>query len=125
MVAGMAAQKLMTKLADEQEILMNIADMIMDVYVAESVLLRVEKLVTLKGEDINSPKVDMMRVFINDAADRIAKNGKEAVNSFSEGDELKMLQLGLKRFTKTDPYNAKTARRNVAAKLIDKNAYCF
>ena len=81
MIAGTAAQRLMNKLADEQEILMNIADMIIDVFVSESVLLRLEKLVSLNGENGNSERTAMMRVFINDAADRINKNGKEAINS--------------------------------------------
>ncbi len=125
MIAGTAAQRLMNKLADEQEILMNIADMIIDVFVSESVLLRLEKLVSLNGENGNSERTAMMRVFINDAADRINKNGKEAINSFAGGDEQKMLLLGLKRFTKTEPFNAKEARRHIADKLIEKNVYCF
>ena len=125
MITGMAAQKFMKKLADEQEILMNIADMIIDVYVAESVLLRVEKLVAIKGENENSEKADMMRVFLNDASDRINKNGKDAINAFAGGDEQRMLLLGLKRFTKTEPLNTKEARRRIADKLIEKNGYCF
>lgn len=125
MVAGTAAQRLMNKLAEEQEILMNIADMIIDVFVSESVLLRLEKLVSLKGENENSERTAMMRVFVNDAADRISKNGKEAINAFAGGDEQKMLLLGLKRFTKTEPFNAKEARRHIADKLIEKNGYCF
>ncbi|MDP2335484.1 MAG: acyl-CoA dehydrogenase family protein [Bacteroidota bacterium] len=125
MIAGMAAQRLMNKLADEQEILMNIADMIIDVFVSESLLLRLEKLVSQKGENENSEKTDMMRVFVNDAADRINKNGKEAINAFAGGDEQRMLLLGLKRFTKTEPFNAKEARRHIADKLIENNGYCF
>ena len=61
-----------------------------------------------------------MHVYLNDAVDHIAKNGKEAINSFAEGDEQKMMLLGLKRFTKTVPFNAKDARRLVAAWLIDE-----
>ena len=125
MIAGTAAQRLKNKLADEQEILINIADLIIDTYISESLLLRIEKLVTLKGEDENSGKAAMMRVFIHDAADRITKNGKEAINAFAAGDELKMLLLGLKRFTKTEPFNPKEARRHIADKLIGKNEYCF
>ncbi len=64
-------------------------------------------------------------MFLNDAADRINKNGKDAIYSFAEGDETKMLLMGLKRFTKTEPRNIKEARRNVAAKLLDANVYCF
>ncbi|MEO6882407.1 MAG: acyl-CoA dehydrogenase family protein [Bacteroidia bacterium] len=125
MVAGSAAQKLMMELAKEQEVLMNIADMLIDLYVAESLQLRVEKLVGMRGEESCKVHIDMMRIFINDAADRINKNGKEAINSFVQGDEQRMMLMGLKRFTKTESFNAKDARRNVAAKLITENKYCF
>lgn len=125
MVAGSAAQKLMMELAKEQEVLMNIADMLIDLYVAESVQLRVEKLVSMRGEAACKEQVEIMRVYISDAADRINKNGKEAINSFSSGDEQRMMLMGLKRFTKTEPYNNKEARRIVAARLISENKYCF
>ncbi len=125
MVAGMAAQKLMMDLAKEQEILMNIADMIIDLYVAESTLLRVEKMVQLKGEGACEKQIAMMRVFIQDAAERLNKNGREAICSFAEGDELQMLLMGIKRFTKTKPHNNKNARRLVADALIEAGKYCF
>jgi len=125
MVAGSAAQKLMMELAKEQEVLMNIADMLIDLYVAESVQLRVEKLVSMRGEANCKEQLDIMRIFINDAADRISKNGKEAINSFASGDEQRIMLMGLKRFTKTEPFNAKEARRRVAARLIAENKYCY
>jgi hypothetical protein len=125
MVAGAAVQKLMMQLSKEQEILMNVADMIMDVYMAESLQLRVEKLVSMRGEADCSVQLDMMRVYLNDAADRINKNGKDALNSFAEGDELRMMLMGLKRFTKNESFNTKEARRRVADKLIAENKYCF
>ena len=125
LIAGVAVQRFLNKIGEEQEILINIADMIIDTYISESVLLRTEKLVLLKVENENSEKPAMMRVFVNDAADRIFKNGKEATNAFAAGDEQKMLLLGLKRFTKTEPFNAKEARRYIAEKLIEKNGYCF
>lgn len=125
MVAGAAAQKLMMELSKEQEVLINIADMMIDLYVSESVLLRVEKLSGLKGAENCVAQLEIMRVYLNDAADRINKNGKEAINSFADGDELRMMLMGLKRFTKTEPFNAKEARRVVAAKLISENKYCF
>jgi len=125
MVAGAAVQKLMTTLSKEQEILMNIADMLIDVYVSESLQLRVEKLVAIRGEENCKEQLDMMRVYINDAADRINKNGKEAINSFAQGDEQRMMLMGLKRFTKTDAFNVKDARRRVAARLVLENKYCF
>jgi len=125
MVAGSAVQKLMMELSKEQEVLMNIADMLIDIYVTESLMLRVEKLVGIRGEGACKEQLDIMRIYLNDAADRINKNGKEAINSFSEGDEQRMMLMGLKRFTKVEPFNAKEARRRVAAKLISENKYCF
>ena len=125
MVAGAAVQKLMMELSKEQEILMNIADMTIDLYVAESLLLRVEKLTGTRGEEACATQLDMLRVFINDTADRINLAGKEAINSFAAGDEQRMMLMGLKRFTKVAPVNTKEARRRVAAKLIEENKYCF
>ena len=125
LVAGGAVQKLMTTLGKEQEILMNISDMIIDTYVAESTLLRVEKLVSMKGESTNEAQLNMMRLCVNSTCDKIWVNGKEALNSFVEGDELKMMLIGLKRFTKQDSFNAKAARQVVAQKLIAENKYCF
>jgi alkylation response protein AidB-like acyl-CoA dehydrogenase len=125
MVAGAAVQKLMMSLSKEQEILMNIADMIIDLYVGESMQLRVEKLVSIRGEEACKVQMDMLNVWLNDAADRINKSGKEAINAFAEGDEQRMMLMGLKRFTKVEPFNSKEARRNVAAKLIEENKYAF
>jgi len=125
MVAGSAAQKLMMELANEQEILMNISDMIMDVYAAESVQLRVEKMVGMSSEANCSEQLDMMRVFITDAGDRVNKAGKDALNGFAEGDELRMMLMGMKRFTKQEPFNTKDARRRIAARIIDENQYPY
>ena len=125
MVAGSAAQKLMMQLAKEQEILMNIADMAIETYVAESVLLRVEKLALTQNKEALQHQIDMMNVYLYDAADKINKYGKDAINSFVEGDELRMMQMGLKRFTKQQPFNVKEARRRVAEKLIAENKYCY
>ncbi|REJ81379.1 MAG: acyl-CoA dehydrogenase [Bacteroidetes bacterium] len=125
MVAGSAVQKLMMELAKEQEILMNIADMLIDLYIMESLQLRVEKLVSIRGEEACKIQIDIMKVAIHDAADRINKNGKDAIASFAEGDELRMLLMGLKRFTKTTPLNVKQLRRNIADRLISENKYCF
>jgi alkylation response protein AidB-like acyl-CoA dehydrogenase len=125
MVAGSAVQKLSETMAKEQEILMNVADMAIQTYVAESLLLRVEKLAGQKGEEAVKEQIEMMKVFIYDAADRINKAGKDALFSFAEGDEMKMMMMGLKRFTKIDPFNVKESRRIVAAKIIDDNKYPF
>ena len=125
MVAGAAAQKLMMTLAKEQEILMNIADMMNWAYTAESMVLRVQKLHQAKGEDVASIQLDMMQTYVYSVADKINIAGKEALNSFAEGDELKMMMLGMKRFTKVAPFNCKEARRRVADMCIEKNEYCF
>ncbi len=124
-VAGAAVQKLMMQLDKEQEILMNIADMAIEVYHAESALLRVVKLTEQRGEAATTLEIDMMRTYLYDAADKINKAGKDALNSFADGDELRMMHIGLKRFTKVEPFNTKDARRRVCAKLLEENKYCF
>ena len=123
MVAGAAVQKLMMKIQDEQEILMNIADMAIETFEAERTLLRVMKLVEKEGEASVQVKIDMMRCYLNDAVDRVNKAGKEAINAFASGDEQRMMLLGLKRFTKTEPFNSKDARRRIADTLIAENRY--
>jgi alkylation response protein AidB-like acyl-CoA dehydrogenase len=125
MVAGAAVQKFMMTLAKEQEILMNIADMLIEIYTAESVQLRVEKLVSMRGEAACANQLDMMRASVYEAADRINKAGKDAINSFAEGDEQRMMLMGLKRFTKVDAYNIKESYRRTAGKLIEENKYAF
>lgn len=123
MTAGAAAQRLMTKLENEQEILMDIADMMIIAFVAESALLRAMKLTDQRGENGAAFELDIMRTFLYDAADNIGKSGKDAINAFAEGDEQRMLLLGLKRFTKAEPFDAKAARRRIADKLINDNKY--
>jgi len=124
MVAGAAVQKLTNALDKEQELLMNIADMAIETYHAESALLRAIKLYSAKGEAANV-QVDMMRTYLYDAADKINKSGKDALNSFAEGDALRIMHIGLKRFTKTEPFNTKEARRRISEKLVEENHYCF
>ena len=117
MVAGAAAQKLMMQLESEQEIIMHIADMAIDVFHAESGLLRAIKLVEKKGEANCTQELDMARTYLYDTADRVHKHGKDAINAFASGDEQRMMLLGIKRFTKVAPFNTKDARRRIAAKL--------
>ena len=123
MVAGAAVQKLMMTLNKEQEILMNIADMSIITFHAESALLRLEKLTAMKGEAACSIQADIVRTYIYDAADAINKAGKDALNSFAEGDELRMMNIGLKRFTKVDAFNSKEARRRICAQLVADDGY--
>lgn len=121
MCAGAAVQKLMMKIEHEQEMLMYLADMLIDTFMAESMLLRSMK---MAGGN-NSLANDATRVFIADAADRINHAGKNAVNAFAEGDEQRMMLLGIKRFTKVAPYNTKDARRRIADALVEKGTYMF
>jgi alkylation response protein AidB-like acyl-CoA dehydrogenase len=122
LTAGGAVQKLMAKLKDEQEIIMNAADMLIDIYVMESLLLRVKKIFE-KGDKAEQVYVDILKVFFNDALNRININGKDALQSFAEGDELRIMLMGLKRFTKYEPVNVKEARRHIAAKIIEAGKY--
>ena len=122
MVAGGAVQKLMMQLEHEQEILMNIADMGIEIFHAESALLRAMKLTDLKGADA-ALTTDIARAYLYDAADRVNKAGKDAINAFASGDEQRMMLLGLKRFTKAEPFNVKDARRRIAARLIAEGRY--
>ena len=125
MVAGSAVQKLMQTLSKEQEILMNLADITILIYQAESALLRTEKLIASKGEEAAQVHIAMTKTFFYDAASKIEKAGKDALNSFAEGDELRMMLLGLKRFTKTDAFNPKEARQLIATTMIEAGKYCF
>jgi alkylation response protein AidB-like acyl-CoA dehydrogenase len=121
LTAGGAAQKLMMKLEREQEVLMNIADMSIDTFVAESLLLRVMR---LEQEGTSTPlHRDIVSCYLYDAADRIAKAGKDAINAFGEGDEQRMMLMGIRRFTKAQSYNSKEARRRIADALIAEQKY--
>jgi hypothetical protein len=121
MTAGAAVQKLNTNLENEQEILMHIADMATISFHAESALLRLIKLTREKAG--LGFEADVVRTFLYDAADQLNKSGKDAINAFSDGDEQRMLLLGLKRFTKANPFNAKEAKRKIAGQLIGLNRY--
>lgn len=124
MCAGAAVQKLMMKIEGEQEVLMYLADMLNETFMAESMLLR-----TIKMTDQGHASADLAhkatQVFISDAADRINHAGKNAINAFAEGDEQRMMLLGVKRFTKVGNFNSKEARRAIAKVLVDKQHYCF
>ena len=99
--------------------------MAIEVYNAESALLRLMKLTETRGEIAVGVQADIARTYIYDAADRINKAGKDALNSFAEGDELRMMHIGLKRFTKVEPFNSKDARRRISDRLVADNGYHF
>jgi len=121
LTAGAAAQKLMMKLEKEQEVLMNIADMAMETFISESLLLRVIKLAEQNNDAVIYK--DILGCYLYDAADRILKSGKDAINAFAEGDEQRMILMGLRRFTKAQPFNSKDARRRIADAMIASNKY--
>ncbi len=125
MVAGAAVQKFMMKLSHEQEILMNCADMIIQIYNAESALLRVEKLIGVNGEEAVALQKDMAMVTLHRAVTVCTEAGRDAIQSFAEGDELRVMLMGLKRFTKIEPFNVKEARRRVANAMLEAGKYCF
>jgi hypothetical protein len=129
MTAGAAVKMQMEgqlDIKEEQEIVMNVADMMIDVFAAESLLLRVERLNDMPGK-AHDPAIyeAMLRVFFTDATSRITKAATDAIASFAEGDLLKTFLMGIKRFTKYPPVNVKVARRLVADTLLAADDYCF
>jgi hypothetical protein len=125
MTLGTAAQKYMMKLGDQQEILMGIADIIMDTYAMETAILRARKLAAVQGEENSARYLDMTRVFCNDAVERIEARAKNTLAGMSEGDELRTLLVALRRFTKLQPMNTIVARQRIADEMIQANKYVF
>jgi alkylation response protein AidB-like acyl-CoA dehydrogenase len=125
MSAGAAIQKFTTEIEHEQEILMGISDMMIEVYVAESALARVDKLIQREGEDKHHIARECALVYLHEAIEKVAQSGKEVIMGFAKGDELNVLLMGLKRFTKLDPKNLIESRRMIAEAAIIKNGYIF
>ncbi|HJP92842.1 MAG TPA: acyl-CoA dehydrogenase family protein [Pyrinomonadaceae bacterium] len=125
MTLGTAAQKYMMKLANQQEILMGIADIIMDTYAMETAILRALKLVARQGENAAARYLDMTRVFCNDAVQRIETRAKNTLAGMAEGDELRTLLAALRRFTKLQPINTVAARQRIADDLIAANRWIY
>ncbi len=125
MVAGAAVQKFTNKLDQEQELLFAAADMLMLTYAAESTMLRVEKLMNLRGEEKTALLRDILDVFMYDAAAKIKKTGEDALNFFASGDEKMGMMMGIKRFTKIDGVDVISARRRIADKIIEEGKYPF
>jgi alkylation response protein AidB-like acyl-CoA dehydrogenase len=125
LVAGAAVQKLGKELGNQQEILMNIADIINHIYLCESTLLRVQKAGTNNNFKSYDIQLKMLKVLVYDSCDKINKSAKDVVYSISEADESTMMMLGIKRFTKHSGLNAVSLRRDIAKKVIKENKYCF
>ncbi len=126
MVAGGAVQKYGPDLEEHQQLLMAAADMLIEIYMAESTILRTEKMAKKNGEDKVKEQIAMAKLYLYKAVDIINLKGKESIISFAEGDEQRMMLMGLRRFTKyTTMPNIVALREVITSKLVDKNEYCF
>jgi len=126
MVIGTAAQKYMMELQNQQEILLNAADIIMDAYQMETAILRAKKIAEKNGEEAASRHIDMAGVYCNDAIQRVESKAKNTIAAMTEGDETRTLLAALKRFTKNNsPINTIAARQRIADTLIQANRYVF
>ncbi|SDB23563.1 Acyl-CoA dehydrogenase [Flavobacteriaceae bacterium MAR_2010_188] len=126
MVAGAAVEKFGTELDEHQQILLAASNMLIEIYMAESALLRTEKNVGRFGEDAQEAQIAMAKLYLYNAVELVNKNGKEGIISFAEGDEQKMMLMGLKRFTKYNNYpNVVELRNTIAEKVKAENKYCF
>jgi alkylation response protein AidB-like acyl-CoA dehydrogenase len=126
MVAGGAVQKYGPDLDGHQQLLMAAADMLIEIYMAESTILRTEKLAKKEGENKVTEQIAMAKLYLYKAVDIINAKGKESIISFAEGDEQRMMLMGLRRFTKyTNMPNIVALRETITKKLVEENNYCF
>lgn len=126
MVAGAAVQKYGMDLDAHQQLLTAAADMLIEIYIAESTILRTEKLAKKQGEDKSKEQIAMAKLYLYKAVDIVTQKGKESIISFAEGDEQRMMLMGLRRFTKyTNMPNIVGLRETITAKLVTENSYCF
>lgn len=126
MVAGAAVQKYGMDLDAHQQLLMAAADMLIEIYVAESTVLRTEKLAKKVGENQAKEQIAMAKLYLYKAVDVVSQKGKESIISFAEGDEQRMMLMGLRRFTKyTNMPNIVGLRETITTKLVAENSYCF
>ncbi len=126
MVAGSAVQKFGPDLESHQQLLMAAADILIEVYMAESTLLRTEKNAKRYGEDAQKTQIAMTQLYLYRAVEIVQSRGKEAIISFAEGDEQRMMLMGLKRFTKYTNYPNIVALTNlIADQVATDNGYRF
>lgn len=126
MVAGAAIQKFGADIEKHQQLLIAAADILIEIYMAESALLRTEKNTKRFGKDAQSVQIAMSKLYLYHAVDKIEEKGKESIISFAEGDEQRMLLMGLKRFTKYTNYpDIVDLRNEIAEKVKAENKYCF
>lgn len=126
MVSGKAIQTYMMELEKHQQLILDAAEILMEIYLAESTILRTEKLVNKVGEDKAEAQIAMAKLKLAEAVDKTQTYGKEAINYFAEGDENRMMKMGLKRFTKyTNEPNTNALRKVIADQVIADNEYKF
>jgi len=126
MVAGGAVQTFGPKLEEQQQLLIAAADILIEIYMAESAILRTEKNAKRFGEEAQSVQIAMSKLYLYHAVDIIEEKGKESIISFAEGDEQRMMLMGLKRFTKYANYpDIVDLRNEIAEKVKEENKYCF
>ena len=126
MVAGGAVQKYGPQLEEHQQLLIAAADILIEIYMAESAILRTEKNVKRTSQEEQSAQIAMAKLYLYHAVDTVEQKGKESIISFAEGDEQRMMLMGLKRFTKYTNYpNVVSLRNKIAEKLNSENKYCF
>jgi alkylation response protein AidB-like acyl-CoA dehydrogenase len=125
MLLGTAAQKYMMALAEQQEILLGIADVIIETYAMESAILRSRKIAAAEGEAAAARYIDMTRVFCNDSVERVEGIAKNTLAGMAEGDELRTLLAALRRFTKWTPINTIAARQRIANVMVAANKWTY
>jgi alkylation response protein AidB-like acyl-CoA dehydrogenase len=126
MVAGAGIEKYGPQIEEQQQLLLNAADILIQIYMAESAILRTEKNIFRFGEAAQKHQIEMSQLYLYNAVDIITKSAKNGIVSFVEGDEQRMMLMGLKRFTKYSHYpNVAALRGNIADKVNKENAYCF
>ncbi len=126
MIAGKAVENYGMELEEQQQLILAAAEILIEIYMAESTLLKTEKLVQKTSIEACDGQIAMTQLNLFNATEKINSKGKEAIVSFADGDEQRMLLMGLKRFTKyTNSPNVIALRKQIALALIDKNAYCF
>jgi alkylation response protein AidB-like acyl-CoA dehydrogenase len=126
MITGAAVQTFGPKFDKEQQIILALSDILIEIYMIESAILRTEKNCERYGIDSQKNQIEMTQLYLFDAIEKINSKGKEALVSFAEGAQLKGMIAGLKQYTKYQNYpNVVALRRNVAATLIEENKYPF
>ncbi|TYB77160.1 acyl-CoA dehydrogenase family protein [Bizionia myxarmorum] len=126
MVAGAAVQKFGPDLEEHQQLLIAAADILIEIYMAESTILRTEKNAKRFGEEAQSVQIAMAKLYLYQAVDIVEGKGKESIISFAEGDEQRMMLMGLKRFTKyTNFPDIVDLRKEIAEKVKAEGKYCF